>query len=60
MQLVLKQLLARGLIAQGRLVNLAPQAALPIQLYWHCWNLQSEVLDQLSAALTAAAKAALA
>jgi len=41
-------------------VNLAPKAALPIQLYWHCWNLQSGVLDQLSAALTAAAKEALA
>jgi LysR family transcriptional regulator (chromosome initiation inhibitor) len=57
---VVPELLARGLIAQGQLVNLAPKAALPIQLYWHCWNLQSEVLDQLSAALTAAAKDALA
>lgn len=56
---VVPELLVRGLIAQGELVNLAPQAALPIQLYWHCWNLQSEVLDQLSAALTAAAAAAL-
>ncbi|MCG2594517.1 LysR family transcriptional regulator ArgP [Ramlibacter sp. XY19] len=57
---VVPELLVRGLIAQGELVNLAPQAALPIQLYWHCWNLQSEVLDQLSAALTAAASQALA
>lgn len=56
---VVPELLVRGLIAQGELVNLAPQAALPIQLYWHCWNLQSEVLDQLSEALTAAAAAAL-
>jgi LysR family transcriptional regulator (chromosome initiation inhibitor) len=52
---VVPELLARGLIAQGQLVTLAPRAALPIQLYWHCWNLQSEVLDQLTAALTAAA-----
>lgn len=56
---VVPELLARGLLAQGQLVNLAPQAALPIQLYWHCWNLQSEVLDQLSAALTRAAGEAL-
>ena len=57
---VVPELLARGLTAQGQLVNVAPQAALPIQLYWHCWNLQSDVLDQLSAALTAAAAKALA
>ena len=57
---VVPELLARGLIAQGQLVNLAPDAALPIQLYWHCWNLQSEVLDQLTAALTGAAAQALA
>ena len=52
---VVPELLARGLVAQGDLVNIAPQATLPIQLYWHCWNLASEVLDQLSAALTQAA-----
>jgi LysR family transcriptional regulator (chromosome initiation inhibitor) len=57
---VVPELLARGLLQEGRLVNVAPQAAVPIQLYWHCWNLQSEVLDQLSAALTSAARAALA
>lgn len=57
---VVPELLARGLIEQGRLVNVAPQAALPIQLYWHCWNLQSEVLEALSAALTDAAAASLA
>jgi LysR family transcriptional regulator (chromosome initiation inhibitor) len=57
---VVPELLARGLVAQGQLVKLAPQAALPIQLYWHCWNLESEVLDQLSAALTGAAAQALA
>lgn len=56
---VVPELLARGLVAQGQLVNIAPQATLPIQLYWHCWNLASEVLDQLSAALTQAAQQAL-
>lgn len=56
---VVPELLARGLIAQRQLVNIAPAFTLPIQLYWHCWNLESDVLDQLTAALTAAASQAL-
>jgi len=56
---VVPELLVRGLLAQGQLVNLAPAHHLQIQLYWHCWNLQSDVLDSLSAALTQAAAAAL-
>lgn len=52
---VVPELLVRELVAQGRLVNVAPQAAVAVQLYWHCWNLQSGVLDQLSAALEGAA-----
>jgi LysR family transcriptional regulator (chromosome initiation inhibitor) len=56
---VVPELLVRGLIAQGSLVQLAPQASVPVQLYWHCWNLESAVLDQLTAALTAAAREAL-
>jgi LysR family transcriptional regulator (chromosome initiation inhibitor) len=56
---VVPELLTRGLIAQGQLVNLAPPTSVPVQLYWHCWNLESEVLDQLTTALTAAAREAL-
>lgn len=56
---VVPELLARGLIAQGSLINVAPAHALPIQLYWHCWNLESEVLDALTRALTEAAAQAL-
>jgi LysR family transcriptional regulator, chromosome initiation inhibitor len=56
---VVPELLVRGLIAQGELVNLAPKAKVPVQLYWHCWNLESAVLDQLTTALTRAASAAL-
>ena len=52
---VLPELLVRGLVEQGRLLDLAPGQRLPIQLYWHCWNLESDVLDALSAALTSAA-----
>ncbi|MDR3453116.1 MAG: LysR family transcriptional regulator ArgP [Rhodoferax sp.] len=57
---VLPELLVRGLIARGELVDMAPGQVLPIQLYWHCWNLESQVLDALSGALTAAAATALA
>jgi LysR family transcriptional regulator (chromosome initiation inhibitor) len=57
---VVPELLVRGLMQQGALVDVAPGHAVPVQLYWHCWNLESEVLDALTAALTAAAGAALA
>ena len=56
---VVPRLLAQGLMDQGQLVNIAPLHTLPIQLYWHCWNLQSEVLDALTAALKQVAAAAL-
>jgi LysR family transcriptional regulator (chromosome initiation inhibitor) len=52
-------LLVSGLLAQRQLVTVLPGFALPIALYWHCWNLESEVLDALTAALTAAAGSAL-
>ncbi|MEO8012878.1 LysR family transcriptional regulator ArgP [Polaromonas sp.] len=56
---VLPRLLAQPLLDQGLLVNLAPSCVLPIQLYWHCWNLESEVLDALTCALTRSAEVAL-
>jgi LysR family transcriptional regulator (chromosome initiation inhibitor) len=56
---VVPELLVRGLVAQGLLVDIAPDTRVPVQLYWHCWNLESAVLDQLTAALTGAARAAL-
>jgi LysR family transcriptional regulator (chromosome initiation inhibitor) len=52
-------LLARGALADGSMVDLAPGRALSIELYWHCWNLESELLDALTAALTGAAAQAL-
>ena len=52
---VVPQLLAEGLLQQGLLVNVAPACAVQVQLYWHCWNLQSEVLDALTSAITKAA-----
>ena len=56
---VVPRLMADALITQGQLVNVAPAYVLPIQLYWHCWNLASEVLDALSAALRQSAAVAL-
>jgi len=56
---VLPQLLVQGLIDSGELVNLAQQTSLPVSLYWHCWNLDSEVIDSLTSALEAAAQQAL-
>ena len=41
----------RERLARGVLVNVAPTHAQGVKLYWHCWNLASDVLDGLSAAL---------
>jgi LysR family transcriptional regulator, chromosome initiation inhibitor len=56
---VLPELQVREHLRSGRLVNLAPGHVLPVDLYWHCWNLDSVVLDALTAALTDAAAVAL-
>ena len=56
---VVPRLLAQGLIDQGKLIHLVPGCTLAIQLYSHCWNLESDVLDALSSALTQAAARAL-
>jgi len=53
---VVPELLARPLLASGELVDLAPGHTLPVQLFWHCWNLESAVLNALTDALTSAAK----
>jgi LysR family transcriptional regulator, chromosome initiation inhibitor len=55
---VVPQLLAQPHVDAGELVNLLPGFTLPVQLYWHCWNLESEVLDGLTQAIkdSAAAK----
>ena len=52
---VVPYLAVRPLLDSGQLVNLAPRHKLGVTLYWHCWNLSSDVLDSLSTALRAAA-----
>jgi LysR family transcriptional regulator, chromosome initiation inhibitor len=56
---VLPELGVREHLAKGRLVNIAPDHSLPVELYWHCWNLDSVVLDALTNALTGAASQSL-
>ena len=56
---VVPELLVRRQLESGQLLNLAPTAALPVNLYWHCWNLDSPLLDELTQAITAAASNAL-
>ena len=56
---VLPELQVRELLRDGRLVDVAPGHVLSVDLCWHCWNLDSAVLDALTASLTAAAAVAL-
>lgn len=48
---VMPELLAQRLLEQGALIDLLPAFRLSVQLYWHCWQLESEVLNQLTSAL---------
>lgn len=52
---VVPQLCVAHLLEQGRVVNIAPKRRLDVPLFWHCWNLQSDVLTSLSDALRQAA-----
>ena len=56
---VVPALLVQDQLASGALVNLAPAFSLPVSLYWHCWNLDSEVIDRLTTALATGAGEAL-
>jgi LysR family transcriptional regulator (chromosome initiation inhibitor) len=39
------------LLASGELVELAPDLHMPSDLYWHCWSIQSPLLQRFSKAL---------
>jgi LysR family transcriptional regulator (chromosome initiation inhibitor) len=52
---VVPELGVRDLLASGELVHVTPRHRLGVALYWHCWNLSSDVLDALSSALRGAA-----
>ncbi len=53
---VVPEMQVRGHLRDGTLVNLSPHNTLPVDLYWHCWNLDSDVIDRLTHALESAAK----
>lgn len=57
---VLPELQVREHLQSRRLVDVAAGQVLPVDLYWHCWNLDSAVLDSLTGALTSAAAVSLA
>ncbi len=42
---------SRDLIEQGTLSELIPGARISIDLFWHCWNLDAEPLERLTACL---------
>jgi LysR family transcriptional regulator (chromosome initiation inhibitor) len=56
---VVPRLQVQGLLDRGDLVNLAPATTLPVSLYWHCWNLDSAVIDRMTQALVEGALQAL-
>ncbi len=57
---VVPELQVREHLRSGRLVDIGCGHTLPVALYWHCWNLDSAVLDALTSALTRAAAISLA
>jgi LysR family transcriptional regulator (chromosome initiation inhibitor) len=56
---VLPELKARDYLKTGQLIELMPGRSLSVALYWHCWNLDSALLDALTKALKSAAAIAL-
>src|ERR1035437_8929884 len=56
---VLPELKVRDYLKTGQLIELMPGRSLSVALYWHCWNLDSALLDALTKALKSAAATAL-
>jgi len=44
------------LAAAGQVVDLSPAHHIPVKLYWHCWNLKSDLLEKLTTHLIRKAK----
>jgi LysR family transcriptional regulator (chromosome initiation inhibitor) len=44
------------LIGTGQMVDLSPDCHVPVKLYWHCWNLKSDLLKKLTQQLISQAK----
>jgi len=46
----------RELIASGKLIELVPEAKVQVNLYWHCWNLAAQPLQEFSRQLVTKAR----
>ena len=44
------------LVRTGQMVDLSPDCHVPVKLYWHCWNLKSDLLEKLTQHLNRKAK----
>jgi LysR family transcriptional regulator (chromosome initiation inhibitor) len=44
------------LIGTGQIFDLSPDCHVPVKLYWHCWNLKSDLLKKLTQQLISQAK----
>jgi len=51
---------SQGALLEGRIVDLAPGHSVPVQLYWHCWNLDAPSINRLTSRLTREARLRLA
>ncbi len=45
-----------GLVSTGQMVDLSPEHHVPAELYWHCWNIKSDLLGKLTQRLVGKAK----
>lgn len=57
---VLPVLQATDPVADGRLVDLCPDMAVDVSLYWHCWGVAAEPLKRLTSVLARGAERILA
>ncbi|WP_027359805.1 LysR family transcriptional regulator ArgP [Desulforegula conservatrix] len=48
-----------SLVKAGKMINLSPDCHVPVKLYWHCWNLKSDLLEKLTKHLIRKAKTVL-
>jgi len=44
------------LVSTGQMVDLSPDCHVSVKLYWHCWNLKSDLLEKLTQHLLREAK----
>lgn len=49
---VLPEQQSRSLLDCGELIDLAPGNCVKVELYWHCWNLRSDLLESFTAKFT--------